>query len=357
MYCPIHNPSGGDYDPQKSQYKKRRHALMQEYGKGQVTLISTEKIPVVQKPYTPPEFFKADAPSVVQLDNTKKILSDFAAITVTFGDEAKKTFVFNVKFLPSNSPARGIITALQYLTEERLYSRHERWVKQQRPNTRWDKSPSYASVDIVRCFDEGRRHSPASPGPVIGERMWEFTGATQGVISQFAYLTGYNQKMIAMDESTVFEVIQDQVNTIAKQQNMTTEERAMLLKDRIAKVNKEMFTHYKDSSEYPSTMNDVIIHKLDLVGAAVEWVGPNTVDTVFLTTENTADLREWFMDHDAFYVANQQMFVDLGYKPAEFLADDSIYIKSNVRINPFYINEERVFVETRSEQEMVFTNW
>ena len=123
MYCPIHNPSGGDYDPLKSQYKNRRHALRKEFGSGSVTLISTERVPVVQQPYRPPAVVPQNAAGVVQLDNTKKITTDFAAITVTFGNEAKKTFVFNAKLLPSNSQARSIATALQYLTEERLYSR------------------------------------------------------------------------------------------------------------------------------------------------------------------------------------------------------------------------------------------
>lgn len=357
MYCPIHNPSGGDYDPLKSQYKNRRHALRQEYGTGSVTLISTERIPVVQRPYSPPAFFSPDAPGVVQIDNTRKITTDFAAITVTFGTEAKKTFVFNAKLLPSNSQARSAVTAIQYLTEERLYSRAERWVKQQRTGTNWLDSPTYGSVDVVRCHHEGKYHTPPSPGGCVGETMWEMETENQAVTNQFAYLTGFKDKMISQHEDKVFEFIENQVRGIAEQQSLTLEERKLLLKDRIDKVNREMFIHKSDEIGAASNVNDFIIHPLDLTGATIHWVGPNQVDDVFVSTENTTDMREWFMPHDEFHIPNKQMFVDNGYKPASFETDGSIYIKSNVRMMPFYINEEKLFVEANTQDNTKYVKW
>lgn len=357
MYCPIHNPSGGDYDPQKSQYKNRRHALRQEYGKGSVTLISTEKVPIVQRPYNPPAVFSPDAAGVVQIDNTRKITTDFAAITVTFGNEVKKTFVFNAKLLPSNSPARSAVTAFQYLTEERLYSRMERWVKQQRSGTKWIESPTYGSVDVVRCYNDGKNHTPPSPGPLAGQKMWETTTENQAVTNTFAYMTGFRDKMIAQTEDKVFEFIANQVKTIADQQGLTLEERRILLLDRIDKVNREMFLHKKDEGNVSSNVNDYIIHPLDLVGSTIHWVGPNQVDSVFVSTENTADLRDWFMPHDEFHVPNKQMFVDSGFVPATFEQDGSIYIKSNVRMMPFYINEERLYVESTSTTNSKYFKW
>lgn len=357
MYCPIHNPSGGDYDPLKSQYKNKRHALRQEYGTGSVTLISTERIPVVQRPYSPPAFFSPDAPGVVQIDNTRKITTDFAAITVTFGTEVKKTFVFNAKLLPSNSQARSIATALQYLTEERLYSRAERWVKQQRSGTNWLDSPTYGSVDAVRCHHEGKYHTPPSPGPIDGMPLWEDVAVSQAVTNQFVYLTGFKDKMISQHEDKVFEFLDAQVKQIADQQGLTLEERRILLKDRIDKVNREMFIGKNDVEGSASNVNDFIIHPLDLVGATIHWVGPNQVDNVFVSTDNTSDMRDWFMGHDTFHIPNKQMFTDAGYMPATFETDGSIYIKSNVRMMPFYINEERLYVESKSTDNTKYYNW
>lgn len=357
MYCPIHNPSGGEYDPQKSQYKNRRHSLRQEYGGGSVTLISTEKVPIVQQPYKPPTVFSPDAAGVVQLDNTKKITSDFAAVTITFGNESKKTFVFNAKLLPSNSSARAVGTALQYLTEERLYSRAERWTKQQRAGTAWMDSPTYGSVDVVRCHHEGKYHTPPSPGPTVGQELWETDGIGQAVTNQFVYLTGFKDKMISQHEDKVFEFVTAQVKQIAEQQNLTLEERRLLLLDRIDKINREMFLDKRDEVTSANNVNDIIIHPLDLIGATIHWVGPNRVDDVFVTNENTSDLRNWFMNHDEFHVPNKQMFVDSGFIPATFEPDGSIYIKSNIRMMPLYINEERLYVESLTDGAVKYTNW
>ena len=357
MYCPIHNPSGGDYDPQRSQYKNRRHALTSEYGSGSVTLISTEKVPIAQQPYKPPEFFSPTAAGVVQLNNTKKITTDFAAITVTFGQEAKKTYVFNAKLLPSNSPARQISTALQYLTEERLYSRHERWVKQQRSGTNWVNSPTYGSVDLVRCHNDGKHHTPPSPGPVVGSTLWENHDISQAVTSQFVYITGFADKMISQREDKVFEYLAEQVKVIAEQQSLTLEERRALLLDRIARVNREMFISKFDNDTTPSNANDIIFHPLDLVSATINWVGPNQVDDVFVTRDNTSDLRDWFMSHDEFHTPNKQMFVNNGFIPASFENDGSIYMKSNVRMMPFHINEERLFVEATNDGNAKYFKW
>lgn len=357
MYCPIHNPSGGEYDPLKSQYKNRRHALTNQYGKGRVTLISTEKVPIKQRPYTPPETFSPDAAGVVQLDNTKKIITDFAAITVTFGNEVKKTFVFSAKLLPSNSPARQVSTAIQYLTQERLYSRSEKWVKQRRAGTEWIESPTYGSIDVVRCHHDGEHHTPPSPGPVGDDFLWENAATGQAVTTQFVYVTGFKDKMISQHEDKIFEFLNNQVQTIADQQNLTLAERELLLKDRINKVNNEMFIHRDDVAGTSQNINDFVIHPLDLVGATIHWVGPNQVDDVFVTLDNTSDMREWFMNHEDFHIPNKQMFVDNGFIPATFESDGSIYIRSNVRMMPFYINEEKVYVEANDETKQKYTSW
>lgn len=357
MYCPIHNPSGGDYDPQKSQYKNRRHAMTNEYGRGSVTLISTEKVPISQKPYNPPEVFSKDAAGVVQIDNTKKITTDFAAITVTFGSESKKTYVFNAKLLPSNSPARQVGTAIQYLTEERLYSRHERWVKQQRTGTAWVEAPTYGSIDIVRCYHDGKYHTPPSPGTFVGHSPWEIPEVSQAVTSQFVYMTGFKDKMVSQFEDKVFEFLANQVKTVAEQQNLTLEERRILLLDRIDKVNREMFIDKRDNSTTANNANDIIIHPLDLVGSTIKWVGLNRVDDVFVTRDNTSDMRDWFMPHDTFHIPNKQMFVDTGYQPASYETDGSVYIKSNVRMLPLYINEEKLHVESLLEDGSKYLYW
>lgn len=357
MYCPIHNPSGGDYDPQKSQYKNRRHSLRSEYGSGSVTLISSEKVPIVQRPYTPPAAFDKDAAGVVQLDNTKKITTDFAAITVTFGSEPKKTYVFNVKLLPSNSPARQIGTALQYLTEERLYSRFERWVKQQRTGTNWYTAPTYGSVDIVRCHDEGKQHTPPTPGPTSNESGWEINEVSQAVTTQFVYMTGFNEKPTALFKDYVFTYITEQVRVAAIAQQLTLAEREALLLDRILRVNANMFIDKRDSNTIANNANDIIIHSLDLVGATINWVGPNRVDDVFVTRDNTSDMRDWFMGHDDFHVPNKQMFVDAGFQPASFETDGSIYIKSNVRMMKESINEEKLYVESLLTTGEKYLDW
>lgn len=357
MYCPIHNPSGGEYDPQKSQFKNRRHSLRQEYGSGSVTLISTEQVPIVQQPYRPPAVFSPDAAGVVQIDNTKKITTDFAAVTVSFGNEIKKTFVFNVKLLPSNSQARSASTALQYLTEERLYSRQERWTKQQRTGTRWAESPTYGSVDTVRCYHDGKYHTPPSPGTLVGQTMWESDAEQQAVTTQFVYLTGFKDKMISQHEDKVFEFVAGQVKQLADQQGLTLEERRNLLLERVDRINREMFIDKRDVVGTANNINDMIIHPLDLIGATIHWVGPNQVDDVFVTTDNTTDMRNWFMNHDEFHIPNKQMFVDSGFVPATFQPDGSIYIKSNVRMMPLYINEERLYVEALEGVTGKYLSW
>lgn len=357
MYCPIHNPSGGDYDPQKSQYKNRRHSMTNEYGRGSVTLISSEKVPIVQKPYTPPETFDADAAGVVQLDNTRKITTDFAAMTVTFGTEGKKTYVFNVKLLPSNSPARQVGTAIQYLTEERMYSRFERWVKQQRSGSAWYQAPAYGSIGLVRCHAEGRYHTPASPGPVATEYAWENNASSQAVTSQFIYMTGFKDKMASQFKDSVFTFVAEQVRVAAINQSLTLLEREAYLMDRIQRVNAEMFIDRRDNTLTANNVNDIIIHPLDLVGTTITWVGLNRVDDVFVTRDNTSDMRDWFMGHDEFHVPNKQLFVDAGYRPASFETDGSIYIKSNVRMMKENINEEKLYVEALSTDGAKYLDW
>ena len=357
MYCPIHNPSGGDYDPKKAQYKNRSHSIRQEFGRSSVTTISTERVPVVQKPFTPPDHIDPDAPSVVQLDNTRKIVSDFAAITITAGDENKRTFVFNAKLLASNSPARQIATALMYVTEERFYNRSERWAKQQRDGTNWLAVPTYASVDVVRCYDQGKFHTPPSPGPVGSQAMWESLQLTQPVTNDFVYLTGFKDTPIAQTKDYVFEYIQAEVNQIANDNKLTLEDREALLLSRIKKINTEMFLDVRNGKNLPRNYNDVIIHPLDLVSAALVWVGPNRVDDVFVTRDNTADLRNWFMPHNSFHVPNKQMFVDNGFNLADFNTDGSITIKSNVRMFSNFINEEKLYMETKYPDRGKYTDW
>src|SRR5699024_9159126 len=106
-----------------------------------------------------------------------------------------------------------------------------------------------------------------------------------------------------------------------------------------------------------NNVNDFIIHPLDLIGATIHWVGPNQVDDVFVSLDNTTDLREWFMSHDEFHVPNKQMFVDAGFIPATFEQDGSIYVKSNVRMMPFYINEEKLYIESLDESNVKYVNW
>ena len=356
MYCPILNPSGGDYDPLKEQYKIKTIVMRQETRHGFVTSSSSEKVPIVRKPFTMPEFMPEDAPSVVQLDNTRKITNDFAAITISAGTEAKRTYIFNAKLLASNSPARQISTALMYVTEERLYNRFERFAKQNRNNSGWMTAQTYASVDVMRCHDEGKFHTPPSPGPTSSKHMWEIMAESQAVSTEFVYLTGFKDKPAALTEDYLFSYIEDEINREVKQSNLTLAERQLLIIDKINKVNNTMFLDRRENAKLAANYNDVIIHPLDLLTTPITWVGDNRVDLSFVNKENTNDLKDWFMQHEQFHLANKQFYVDNGFNLAEFRTDGSIYIKSNIRMDKSFIAAEKSFVESNNEG-VVYTDW
>lgn len=357
MYCPIHNPSGGDYDPLKEQFKTKRVVMRHETRYGVVTSSTTQNVPIIRKPFKMPDNMPADAPSVVQLDNSKKITSDFAAITITAGTEPKRTYIFNVKLLPSNSPARQISTAIMYATEERFYNRFDRWAKQNRNNSNWLKAQSLVSIDVMRCHDEGKFHTPPSPGPVAGQKMWEILENSQSVSTEYAYVTGFKNKPVALTSDYIFKYIENDVNNTVKTKNLSAQERLDLINTKINEVNSNMFIDRRDNDKNPLNYNDVIIHPLDLVTANIVWVGINRVDNAFINKENTADLRTWFLSHDQFHLANKQYFVDNGFNLAEFLTDGSIYIKSNIRMDKSYINSEKNYVESLSESGEKYTDW
>lgn len=357
MYCPIHNPSGGDYDPLKEQYKIKTIVMRQETRHGFVTSSSSERVPIVRRPFKMPDNMPEDAPSVVQLDNTRKITNDFAAITISAGIEPKRTYIFNAKLLPSNSPARQISTALMYVTEERFYNRFERFAKQNRNNSGWLTAQSYASVDVMRCHDEGKYHTPPSPGPTSTKKMWELMGDSQAVSTEFVYLTGFKDKPVALTEDYLFSYIEEEINREVKQSNLTIAEKQLLIADKINQVNSQMFIDRRDNIKLPANYNDIIIHPLDLLTTGITWVGENRVDLSFVNKDNTNDLKEWFMPHEQFHLANKQFFVDNGFNLAEFRTDGSIYIKSNVRMDKSFINNEKSFFESNSLENEKYLDW
>ena len=355
MYCPIHNPSGGVYDPSKAQYKNRRHAIKKEFGKGSVTTISTEKIPVLPKPFKAPAFIAPDAPGVVQLDNAKKITTDYAAITMSVGNAAARTYIFNIKLLPSNSPARQIVTALLYVSNGVFYNRFDSWVKQRRIGTNWETATACASVDIVRCYDEGRHHTPPSPGPIVGEAMWEDT-PPQPVTSQFAYLTGFGKPVQLQTVQKPFSYVQAQVTAEASRLGLSLSEREVLLQERIDAIQKE---YVFDAKAIEETLLDytITIYPLDLVSKALVWVGGNAAGDGFVNNANTSDLREWFTPNEEMHTINKQMYADLGYSFADFKLDGSITIRSNSAFSMIPINEEKLFVESNGDSTTRFTAW
>ena len=357
MYCPIHNPSGGEYSPMKEQYKTKRIVMRQETRYGMVSSSTTQNVPIERRPFKMPDNMPLDAPSVVQIDNSKKITSDFAAITISAGTEPKRTYIFNVKLLPSNSPARQISTALMYLTEERFYNRFERFAKQNRNNSNWLNAQSIASVDVMRCHAEGKFHTPPSPGPIAGAPMWEVMANAQAVSSEYVYMTGFKDKPIALTEDYLFSYVLDEVNRETKEKTLSISERSKLILDKVNAINTAMFIDRRDNNKLPANYNDVIIHPLDLIGASIIWVGTDRVDNAFVNKDNTADLHDWFMEHTHFHLPNKQYFVDNGFDLAEFRADGSIYIKSNVRMTKDYINNEKSYFESNSTTNEKYIDW
>ena len=355
MYCPIHNPSGGVYDPTKVQFKKRRHALKQEYGKGSVTTISTERIPVLPKPFVPPLMVSPTAPGVAQLDNMKKITTDYAAITMAIGSASANTYIFNIKLLPSNSPARQIVTALLYASNGQLYNRFDTWVKQRRAGTNWANATAVGSVDIVRCYDEGRQHTPPSPGPVLSQSMWEDT-IMQAVTSQFAYITGYAGPMQLQTLDKPFAYVQAQVMIESERLGLTLAERSILLQSRIDAMQAEYVSTRDTITDIPVDFN-ITISPLDLIGKPLIWVGGNAAGDGFINNANTSDLKDWFMHSDEMHIPNKQMYSDRGYAFADTRLDGTIEIKSNSGFQMTPINEEKLYFESQGDSSTRYTSW
>lgn len=355
MYCPIHNPSGGVYDPTKVQFKKRRHALKQEYGSGTVTTISTEKIPVIPKPFVPPLLVSPNAPGVAQLDNMKKITTDYAAITMSIGAGPANTYIFNIKLLPSNSPARQIVTALLYASNGQFYNRFDTWVKQRRAGTNWLNATAVASVDIVRCYDEGRHHTPPSPGPLLGHAMWEDT-EMQAVTSQFAYITGFGKPPQLQTLDKPFGHVQAQVMIEAERLGLTLAERSILLQTRIDAMQAEYVISRETVSDIPVDFT-ITISPLDLVGKPLIWVGGNAAGDGFINNANTSDLKDWFVNSENMHIPNKQMYADLGYAFADARLDGTIEIKSNSGFKMTPINEEKLYHESQGDSSTRYTSW
>ena len=356
MYCPIHNPSGGKYDPRKSQFKTVVYTVPNVTAGGTVWTRVSEKVPIVQKPFSYPDNLKADAACVAQLDNTKKIITDFAAITASFGEEAKRTYIINAKLLPSNSPARYVSTLLAYLTNERIYNRYDRFTKLNRRGNDWYLTPAYGSIDVMRCISEGSNHSPPGIGGTNKTFIGDSLEDTQAVTLEYCYLTGFNHRpdVATTDNPPLY--LQSSVLQAKQERNLTLAETESLLKERIDDLNESAFTKSKLIASVTSAQNDMVFYPLDLLDTPLVWIDGNEVDPAFISVDNCSDLIDWFMPNDQFHVPNKQHYVDNGFDLATFNVDGSIKIRSNTRLDMRWIDrEKRHWEENELSPEQTYT--